>query len=295
MIKSQPLSDHAPPFKRARPALGTLLEITLGDVSWERGAAVTNLAFQEAERLERLLSRYDPSSQVSWINRERTVLLSGLSPEVRSTLESASWLETEHRVWGFRACPGCRAETGPCLEWELDATGQKSRMRLAHPREAGCEIDLGGIAKGTIVDRVFETVLFELGSDPTTVLVSAGGDLRCRGSHEIEVRIPSLQGERRFLIQLKDQSLATSSLLGAESAVGEAIARYRSPLQVEIGEESLSSACVIGTECRWTDAYTKCALFGGRSFWSSTLPEGIAGVLGFNEFGQRVSERWSQP
>ena len=77
---------------------------------------------------------------------------------------------------------------------------------------AGTAIDLGGIAKGWAVDRAAER-LRALGS----VMVDAGGDIRCTGTVEgrrwpIAVADPMTAGRSLAILELADEAVATSSI-----------------------------------------------------------------------------------
>ncbi|MCA1685754.1 MAG: FAD:protein FMN transferase, partial [Planctomycetia bacterium] len=65
--------------RRAHPAMGTWFEAVLRGDDAEHLDAVASAAFDEVDRVERLLSRFDPGSEVSRVNREaagRPVLVS---------------------------------------------------------------------------------------------------------------------------------------------------------------------------------------------------------------------------
>ena len=61
---SQPL-----PHKQMRYVMGTLCEITIYDEDPVRAERAMNQAFEEMQRVDRLLSNYDPHSELSRMNR----------------------------------------------------------------------------------------------------------------------------------------------------------------------------------------------------------------------------------
>ncbi len=57
-------------FERCRPALGTLVEIEIsGDLSRPKLISVSNALYERLAQLERSLSRYETTSDVSRINK----------------------------------------------------------------------------------------------------------------------------------------------------------------------------------------------------------------------------------
>jgi thiamine biosynthesis lipoprotein len=189
--------------------------------------AVFEHAFAEAARLERILSIHDPASEVS-----RLTDLRDASSELTEVLGLGARLE---------------AESGGAF----------------HLRDSQGRLDLGGIAKGYIVDRVFDTL-----PKDGDALVNAGGDLRARGAHEVEVRIPRATGEeRRFTLQIQDAALATSSRLGAHLAVGSASARFDTSNLAATSAmmKPVMSAAVLAPTAALADGLTKAALFGGAT------------------------------
>ncbi len=143
--------------------------------------------------LEATLTRFDPASELSALNRaagtwfsasedlfevarlaaEARAASGGLfDPTILNALEAAGYDRTFDEI-GQR-------ERGPLPAAPSSHAG--ARIDLDPPRrairlEAGARLDLGGIAKGWIVDQVIDGPL----SGYTNCLVSAGGDLRLRG------------------------------------------------------------------------------------------------------------------
>jgi thiamine biosynthesis lipoprotein len=168
----------------------------------------------EFERLERLLTRFDPASELSALNRAgsheagaelyevvelalaaRAATAGRFDPTVHDALVWAGYDRSFERV--ARDGPAGEPAGVSCLGGvELDPA---TRSIALHP---GVRLDLGGIGKGYAVDRV-ATLLARAG--PT--LVDAGGDLRaCGGAWPVGVETP----EGTLTILLEDGALATS-------------------------------------------------------------------------------------
>lgn len=172
-------------LRRRFRALGTDVELLLDAA--DDPAARRALAVAEAElrRLERLLSRFDPRSELSRLNRAgglecsadtlRVVRLAlearrrtgGLfDPTVHDAVVAAGYDRSFERV----APDGPAAPAGARCGGEVAVDG--ARIRLA----AGVRLDLGGIAKGYAVDRACGLL-----AAAGPCLVNAGGDLAVAG------------------------------------------------------------------------------------------------------------------
>ena len=191
-------------------AMGTAVELLIDiDPSAESELALAQ-AEREFERLEALLSRFRPASELSALNRsgvldagddllavtrlavaarERTHGL--FDPTVHDALVSAGYDRTfeqvpvDGEVGAPRRCGGGVRITGRRIELE-----------------PGFRLDLGGIAKGYAVDRALE-ILAQAGP----ALVNAGGDLAGRG-RLWPVGLETADGE--LTLGLENGAIATS-------------------------------------------------------------------------------------
>ncbi|MFA5943854.1 MAG: FAD:protein FMN transferase [Candidatus Thermoplasmatota archaeon] len=128
----------------------------------------------EALRLERILNAFDPASAVSRLNREGTVEDPIVAAVVRRALEVSARTRgafdfrqgrLEHAVKAHLRTGG-PAEFPPPLANHVEVIGD--RVRIDAP------LDLNGIAKGWMADRVRERMV-EAGA--VQAFVDAGGDL----------------------------------------------------------------------------------------------------------------------
>ena len=153
------------------PAMGTTFEVHAAD-----RYAITRCRHL-IDAAERRFSRFVPDSELSRINRAREATV---SPDMRSILTEAA--ELQRRTGGtFHIGVGSSV-----IGWGYDTTFEDVVDRAepsGHPAssawrlrgdvvalEVGTRIDLGGIAKGWIADRLVEK--------GHATVVSAGGDLR---------------------------------------------------------------------------------------------------------------------
>ena len=173
-------------LSRSFEAMGTEVEIFLDAADDERAECALDKAEAEFERLEQLMSRFRPDSELSRLNRAGIVEASPdlvrvveLSLEAR---ESSGGLfdPTIHNALvaaGYDRTFSELALDGPAVSGQRGGCGGRvsvegSTIRLA----PGTRLDLGGIGKGYAVDRVADDLAL---TGPC--LVNAGGDLAVRG------------------------------------------------------------------------------------------------------------------
>jgi len=173
--------------RRELSAMGTTVEMLVDAPAGEEVARALDGACAEIERLEQRLSRFRDDSELSELNRlghlaagEDLLAVVALAidarertggrfdPTVHDAVVAAGYDRTFDDVAADGPEPlGLAARCGGDLS--IDAAGE---VRLG----PGVRIDLGGIAKGYVVDHVAER-LGRVGP----CLVNAGGDLRIAG------------------------------------------------------------------------------------------------------------------
>jgi thiamine biosynthesis lipoprotein len=206
--------------------MGTYVTLTAVDESRARAEEAIARAVQEMDRLVAILSRHDPSTPLSHLNRQGT--LRDGPPELLEVVRRSLWT---HRVSGG----AFDVTVKPVLDLfpedgSLDAAmpsdaavhaalahvgSSKLEVGDRHVRlaEAGMGVTLDGIAKGFIVDRMSEVLA---GNGVANHLVNAGGDIRARGLRSdggrwhIAVEDPQRKGRYPAVIQLGTGAVATS-------------------------------------------------------------------------------------
>lgn len=195
-LRFQPSGQAAGPSRlveRWSWAMGQPVHLRLFTDSEARGHEAAQAAFAELRRVEGLLSRFDPASELNELHR-----LAGRRPLVASTdllavLGAAAAhraasggafdiaVEPLMRVWGFRearkAVPGSRelAEASAALAAaEVRIAGQRVFLPAAHTR-----LDFAGIGVGYGLDRA-GAVLRRLGI--RQALLEISGDLLALGA-----------------------------------------------------------------------------------------------------------------
>ena len=192
--------------RRARPLLGTYVEIAAWSTHGARLHAAIDGAFSAVETVHRLMSFQEPGSELSRLNREGHSAIAGLHPWTALVLAAVAEL--------FERSSGAfDARVGP--------DGQ---------------VDLSGIAKGFAVDRAIE-VLRAAGVERG--MVNAGGDLAVFGdqTRKVAVRDPIDPSRLASVVTLRNEALASS---------GPAIdPRTRRQVKTIIGASVCAPSCMI--------------------------------------------------
>lgn len=124
-------------YQRSCEAMNTRFEVFLHGDDEQHLEAVAVAVLEEIIRLDGVLSRFDPSSEIARVNRE------AVTKPVRIDRELFALLEL---------CEQARQQTNGYFDvtrggWELDAAN--STVRLASDE---AQIDLGGVGKGYALD-----------------------------------------------------------------------------------------------------------------------------------------------
>jgi thiamine biosynthesis lipoprotein len=207
-------------IRRARPLLGTFVEIEVADAARSEMNAAVDAAFDAVALVHRLMSFHEAESDVSRLNREAGVVPIPVHAWTFGVLEAA--VEMHRRsggVFDIAVAPALQA-----MGWLPSPDGDPAIMlearfadaiellpdNMVRLRPAGVTIDLGGIAKGFAVDRAVDALR---GAGISNGLVNAGGDLRAFGrqAHSIHVRDPRDPSRSIGCIDIADAALASTA------------------------------------------------------------------------------------
>jgi FAD:protein FMN transferase len=204
-------------IRRSFRAMGTAVELFLVAKPGPLAEAVLDGAEQEFERLEAVLSRFRPESELSALNRSGRIQASEdlltvvelalearertsgrFDPTVHDALVAAGYDRTFAEVEpdGPSAPPAGRCGGAVIVD----------RSRGTIELEPGVHLDFGGIGKGYAVDRA-ATILAEAGP----ALVDAGGDIAAVGRPDaLGWRVGVETGDGTIALALEDGAIATS-------------------------------------------------------------------------------------
>jgi thiamine biosynthesis lipoprotein len=253
-------------LRRARPLLGTLVEIAIeADRPPGELLAASDAAYEAIAQVQALMSYHDAASQLSRLNRLAAREPQPVAPAVYEVIDRALQLA--------RLSDGA---FDPCVGGLLETWGLLPAVDAAPPAPAACwrdvellddcrvrfrrnlRMDLGGIAKGYAVDCAVHSLR---AAGMSQILVNAGGDLRVageRGEH-IHVRDPRMPAATAYALDLRDGAIATSSACFSRRAF-EGLSALIDPAtgSAYLGGDSVT---VRAADCMTADALTKVVLF----------------------------------
>ncbi len=263
-----------------RPAMGTILEITL--YTREPPAAQATLAelFALALHLDASLTIFDPDSDVSKLNRAAGRGAIPVDPELARILEaSVGYSQLTHGAFDVTVGPLVALWTRAGQTGELPSAAELARARArvgagqihvdgsdaALARE-GVSVDLGGIAKGWALDRMLpllrergiERALLDFGQSSVWALGAppgaAGWRLLARGPDEGALGV----------LTLADQALSISGSLGQWVEIGGR--RYGHVLDPRSGQalDQRRQALVVAPNATLAEALSKGLLILGE-------------------------------
>jgi len=267
-------------LRRARPLLGTFVEISVSGAGWAAMERAVAAAFGAIERVQRLMSFHDPASETSRLNREaaaRPVVVDHWTFQVLATAADL------HR----RSDGLFDIGVPPPAAGGIELLGG-NRVRFRHP---GIRIDLGGIAKGFAVDRAIEALRCR---GMRAGLVNAGGDLFGFGPEPVSVELRDPRDPCRILcrVEIENEALASSggvfdpavSSHAADCAITDP--RAQRPVSRALGASVRAPSCMIA------DALTKVVIIEPQSA-AALLRQDHASALVVSENGDiNVTREW---
>lgn len=265
--------QNRPVYKDTRLALGTYIEVT----SCDKRAA--KIVFDEIQRIEDLLSKYRPDSEVSRLNRLGRLKV---SPETFYIIKKAKefcqmsngafdiTIAPLMDLWGFTGkefrVPGAREikDTLKLIGSEkLVLNEVETVIEFNFP---GMKIDLGGIAKGFALDCAVN----KLKENNITSCLISGGQVYALGSKSGKPWKVAIKGPRSQVIAgkigLKDQSVATSGDYQQYfTAGGKRFCHIMDPRTGHPAESGVISATVVASDGLTADALSTAVFVLGKA------------------------------
>ncbi len=262
-------------IRRSVPSMGTIAEIGVVHRDEQYAHGAIDAALSRLRQVERVMTRFDATSDVGRANLQAARQPTGISQETADVLhESLLWAQSSDgvfdpclgkvsKVWniGQRSEPP-RAEqvhrfAGRKLyrTMDLDTWNDRPVVRFSEP---DVEIDLGGIAKGYGVDASVRA-LREWGI--ADALVNVGGDLYAMGSSEdgdawkVGVRSPRDPSRVSEQFEISDAAVATSGdYMQYFKYNGRQYHHLMDPNTAEPRESPVHSVTIKADDCMTADA-----------------------------------------
>jgi len=241
-------------IRRARPLLGTFVEIAVAGAPVAAMEAAAEAAFAAVATVHRLMSFHDPDSDVSRLNREAASDAVRVHDWTYRVLETA--VELNRRSAGL-----FDIAVAPALQSLGIQLLPGHHVRFAHP---GAKIDLGGIAKGFAVDCAIAALRRH---GMTDALVNAGGDMAIFGprGHVVDIRDPRRPDRPMCQVALRNAALASSAGRFDPARSGEVGDTAVIDPATALPVRAVRGATVRAPSCIIADALTKVVMTAGEA------------------------------
>jgi len=266
-----PASDSA---RRARPCLGTYVDVAASGRSAGETEAAIEAAFAAIAEVHRLMSVHASDSDVGRLNRDAAARAVAVHPWTYQVLEASRDLHRRSAgIFDVAVAPvlearGLLPAMSPLTRRDVPCGGggeafellPDHRVRVRDPR---VRIDLGGIAKGFAVDRAVDALRSH---GAWQGLVNAGGDLAAFGREPESVHLRDPRDPSRVLCRVMLRGGALASTGG----------RFDPTVSEDVGElsvvdprqwrpvDGIAGATVRASSCLMADALTKVVVVAGE-------------------------------
>ncbi len=265
---SQPLLANW--YKQYWDIMGTRVGVELWHADKRTAQKAINAVQAEMQRIDKTMSPFIESSEVSVINRQATEHPVKISRELFKLIIKAQTISKKSKgvfditfasvgnLYNYRAH---QRPTNKAIQKNLAKINYTQIQLLAKTfeiyfKQKGMRIDLGGIAKGHAVDRSIQKIA-ALGIH--NAMVMAGGDSRLLGDKKGKpwitgIRHPRQKGKYVVVLPLENTAISTSG--DYERFFIEDDIRYHHIIQPKTGKSASNnqSVTVLGPETTTTDA-----------------------------------------
>jgi thiamine biosynthesis lipoprotein len=292
-LAQRPQEQTQQRFEDSAEAMGSLFAVVLYGPEVETSRRAADAAFEEARRLDRLLSNYIQNSEWSTVNRDAAARPVRVSDELFDLLEAcAVYNRRSEGAFDITVAPLMKVWRFYKGEGELpkpaEVKAAMTRIGARHVRleaaaktvrfdRTGVELDPGGIGKGYAVDRMI-AVLKQHGI--RAALVSGGGSSvyglgappdEPRG-WRMEISAPGSPDTMAGEVFLKDMSMSTSG--SYEKFFYANGKRYSHLMDPRTGYPAQGAAAVSVVAPRTIDseAWTKAVFINGQTWTKKHAP-----------------------
>jgi len=247
-----------PALARAKPLLGTMVEIRASHGDAIALQTAVTAAFDAVTRVHRLMSVHEPSSDLSRINAAPPTSAVIVSNETAEVLAFALALAGQseglfdptmggaHSARGWLPAPQRRPDADASwVDVELVANTVRCHRALL--------LDFGGIGKGYAVDCAMNVLL---AAGCTHILINAGGDIRCHTPQAERIHARLADGSLVAALDLTDGAVASSCFAESTSTDETVISRLTNPNTRQAVMVN-ASIMVLAADCMTADALTK--------------------------------------
>ncbi len=275
-----------------RPMMGTLVEVVWRGHGDAKGADKVRLAMDKMEILAASMNLHDPDSELANINlaagKKRVKISDDLFRVIEKSLEISQLTEgafditigSLESIWGdIQWGRGGRLPHEGEIQQALAKVKYKQivlnqQKKTVFLERQGARLDLGGIAKGYVVDHGLDWLN---GKGIQNILINAGGDIRASGNKQhpvwrVGLQDPFEKGKLLGVFLIESGAIVTSGTYERFFEAGEK--KYSHILNPDTGHPvtGLVSATVWADKAAFADALATALMVIGRK-------DGIA-VLG---------------
>jgi thiamine biosynthesis lipoprotein len=243
-------------ISRSRPFLGTYVNVEVrSSLSDDKLIKISQKIYNRISQLEKMLSFHEEESELSYINTNAYHHDCSISDEMHEVIKQALQISKitnglyDISIGGElmkrNFLPKKYHKSNNNSNWQ-DIILKKNKIKF----KKKLQIDLGGIAKGYIVDQA----LLEVQNEKANIIINAGGDVIMNNwSNEfVNVRVPSNINKKFKRLLMKNKAVATSSSYYFNS--------NKNPIIIPSSKKMLKdkrSASVFAASCMIADALTK--------------------------------------
>lgn len=267
------------PVEDKRILLGTTVEIKAVGRDKKDIQQKINLAFNEVERLEKIFNFHNSQSELFRVNENAARQPVEVSKEL--------FFVVQETIKFSKITSGAFDPTINSINRNVSYENiiLNEKKKTIFFSKMGLKIDLGGCAKGYIVDQAAKK-LKELGV--SSFLINAGGDIIAIGKEwRIAIQHPKMENKILHVLRLKNKAIATSgNYLRPHIIIPNRKSKFGESAKVQLAlKNSILSCSIISDSCFKSDILATAVFVLGKDK-GLKLIETIKAVEGMLVIGQ---------